>query len=223
MAQDATYMTNVYHRVTDGDGKHVSGMTVGTPSGAIFIEYGGAIRGTDSATMSCLSDFNFGIRQETTTAIQMKNYLMGRNYWSVKDLSANVLQMTPDATDSSPPIIPSHLGYLFISLAKAVNNHQLSLRLAKGYQGEELVIALRGLAESTVVTIFFSCSNLASPTVIGTSYGSVLKNIRIQCSAASHGFLRLVCPEDGTWAVVDGGISRSSGVNSGGNVIEVPV
>ena len=73
MAQDNNYQTKVYHRVTDGDGKTVSGMTVAT-SGAMVIESGGRIRATDSTTMSCLSDFNFGVREYFTTAKIMKNY-----------------------------------------------------------------------------------------------------------------------------------------------------
>jgi len=209
MAQDNTYTTKVYQRVSDGDGRTVSGYTVAT-SGALVVESGGMINCTDSTTMSCLSDFNFGVREDFVTAQVMRNYLTGRNQWSVLILSGTTLSAGAPA-DSQPPILPSRIGYFFLSMVQTENNHQLSCRLARGYKGEELVIQMRGTGDSTALTMHFSDSVLASPIVIGMSDEGQLTSLLMTASVASAAFLRLVCPEDGTWAIVNQGGEMGDG------------
>jgi len=211
MAQDTTYTTKTYHRRADVDGKTVSGYTIGT-SGAIIIESGGALRCTDSAEMVCESDFNFGIRTEFTTAEIIKNYLIGRNTWSVCILSGVTLAVGNLPTDSQPPVLTSRIGYFFISMAKAANNHTMSCRLACGYQGEEVVIQFRGLGESAVLDIHFSDSNiLPSPIVYGMSDEGQLQEIQLLGSDVSAAFLRLVAVSDTEWAVVNAGGEMGDG------------
>ncbi len=210
MTQDKTYMTKNYHRVSDIDGKTVSGYTIAM-SGAMIIESGGALRCTDSAEMVLVSDFNIGIREEFTTAEIVKNYLIGRNTFSVCILSGVTLAVGNIPADSQPPVLTSHVGYFFISMAKAANNHTMSCRLARGYQGEEVVIQFRGLGESAVLNIHFSDSNIPSPIVYGMSDEGTLQELKLQCSAASAGFLRLVAVSDTEWAVVNAGGEMGDG------------
>ena len=216
MTQDNTYTTKVYHRVSDGDGITVSGITVAT-SGAMIIESGGRLWARDSTTMSCLSDFNFGVREDFVTAQVMKNYLTGRNQWSVLILSGTTLS-AGDPTDSQPPILPSRIGYFFVSMASEATNLGMSCRLARGYKGEELVIQIRGETESCVFDIHFSDSNIASPIVYGMSDEGTLQEIQMQGSSNSKAFLRLVAVSDTEWAVVNAG----GEMGDGGCVIATP-
>ena len=213
MAEDLTYTTKVYERVSDGDGRIVSGMTVGA-SGAMVIESGGVLRGTDSASFSCMSDFQFFIREQGIYTKYIKNYMIGRNQWSILILSGTTLSAGAPA-GSQPPILPSRIGYFFISSVKNANNHQLSARLCSAYQGAEMVIHLRGAGESTVLILHASADtsalNLSGVSVIGQSYGSSLSSIILYTSGASAAFLRLVGVADGTWAVIDAGQSRGDG------------
>ncbi len=209
MVEDNTYQTKVYHRAAEGDGTTVSGYTIAM-SGALVVESGGMIKCTDSATFSCLSDFNFGVREDFTTAQIMKNYLIGRNTWSVLILSGTTLSAGAVA-DSQPPILPSRIGYFFVSMVKGENNHQMSCRLARGYKGEELVIQFRGTQQSTVLDIHFSDSAIASPIVYGMSDEGTLQEIQLQGSLASMAFLRLVAVSDTEWAVVNAGGEMGNG------------
>ncbi len=208
MAQDESYQTKVYQRrPTDPDGE---GFTIGT-DGDLILESGGAMNCTDSATFSCRHDFNFFIRTHGITAEQMMNYMVGRNTFSIMNLSGTTLAVGNVPLDSAPPVLTSRIGYFFFSEAKDAATHQISARLGSAHMGEEVVILLRGANESTVLTIFCDDSILGNVGVIGQSYGSNLATIALLGSNGANGFVRLVSPADGVWAVIDAGESRGDG------------
>jgi len=136
------------------------------------------------------------------TGIQLRNFIRTQFTTAIIMNSAGVASAVPG--DSSPPILPSGIGYIFLSFADAASN--ASMRLCSGKVGEEMRFFNRGGGSAWSILVFASGaagSGIAGVSLMGR-YSGALSSIRFNASAAgSQVYLQLKCVVEGTWEIVD--------------------
>lgn len=158
-------------------------------------------------TIFVREDGNMKFYDTDFTGQQLKNFINANLTNTIIINSAGVLSAAADGT--SPPILPSQHGYIFLSLADAASN--ASARLGSGKEGEVLVIQGRGGGSVASVIVFCSghTSGISGVTVIGTLSGG-LSSFKLDFSSNSYPMIKLLCTADGSWAVIDkvGGVTE---------------
>ena len=210
MPQDPTYQTSVYHQqggnklVATSDGiieVQSAGVIDISTEGILNIQSGGLFRALSEAVFSTESSFDFFNLDTAVTGYEMRNFLMRLN-WSIIVHSVAVLS---EMGGSSPPVLPSRMGYIILSIGALTN---WSARLCSGYRGQELTIMVRG-TNNTSGFIFFSAGtsalNISGVNVVGKN-GANLTSIAMYTSFPSFAMIKLLGIDDaGSWAVIDTG------------------
>ncbi len=110
-----------------------------------------------------------------------------------------------DFGGSSPPVIPSTYGCIFLSVSSTMTNG--SARLFSAKAGQLLHIRFTVLGAGSTASVLLYCSGnaggLSGVRVLGST-GSDCSSLSIRQSAASWGWISLIGIADGIWAVAGG-------------------
>jgi len=195
---DKTYNNQkVYHK-RGGDEQVIAsgGQQTVESGGNQIIESGGKIDMEAGAEMRFFNDEDFS-SQQMAAANRISKATTNTN----QSTGGTVLS---DAGGSSPPVIPSTVGVYMISTSAAMTNG--SVRLYSGLVGQRLHIRLTQAAQGSVgcVWVMASGAGFTGVKLLGSTR-TELSAIALRQSAASCGWVDLLCVTDGTWAVVTTG------------------
>lgn len=205
MAADGTYQPKVYHKRGGDETVVANGGAITIESGGAqtvesggnqVIESGGKIDMEPGAEMRFFNDEDFS-SQEMAAANRISKTTINTN----QSTGGTVLS---DAGGSSPPVIPSTVGVYLISTSAAMTNG--SVRLYSGLVGQRLHIRLTNAAQGSVGCVWVMASGAGFTGVqLQGSTRIQLSAIALRQSAASCGWVDLLCIEDGVWAVITTG------------------
>ena len=114
-----------------------------------------------------------------------------------------------DYGGSSPPILPSTYGCIYLSATSTLTNG--SARLFSGKAGQILHVRFTiagGTNSGTLILGASGANGLAGVRILGST-GSDCSSITIQTSAASYGWVDLKCIEDGVWSIISDGLQMA--------------
>lgn len=165
----------------------------------IFLKQGAAeLVGSSGGAMTLDDAFNFYFGSLQVDGENMKAALRATQNFTFTNLSTGSTVLS-DAGGSAAPVIPSDYGVVFFSCTATMTNG--SARLHSGLAGQKLHMRFTPIAAGASLIIQASNGGLAGVKLYGSN-GIELSSIALRQSAASWGWVELLCVKDGSWAVI---------------------
>lgn len=161
---------------------------------------GGQITLESGATIDADDGFKFYVGSLEADGENLKAVLRQTQQFTWTNLSTGSTVLSA-AGGSAAPVIPSDYGIIHFSVTDTMTNG--SARLHSGLAGQKLMLRFTNAAGNAASLQFHASGNDGFTGVkLFGSNGIELSSIAIRQSAASWGWVELLCVKDGTWAVV---------------------